>query len=65
MVTFLEKPICSFLPENHIGGEGKEVGTGGVEEKWEQILRYKNVGFLATGASFHWGRQVTNSGTEG
>lgn len=28
VVTFLEKPICFFLPENHTGGGGTEVGIG-------------------------------------
>lgn len=33
MVTFLEKPICSFLSENHTGGGGRS-GYWGVDEKW-------------------------------
>lgn len=39
VVTFLEKPICSFLSENHTGGGGRS-GYWGVDEKGEQISRH-------------------------
>lgn len=58
VVTFLEKPICSFLSENHTGGGGRR-GYWGVDEKGEQISRYRKVSlpgcrcFLPLGEASH------------
>lgn len=64
VVTFLEKPICSFLSENHIGGGGERSGYWGVEEKGEQISRYRKSSlpgcgcFLPLGEASHQQGQV-------
>ena len=49
VVTFLEKPICSFLSENHIG-EG--VGIGVEKRRGSRFQGTEKAAFLAAGVSF-------------
>lgn len=66
VVTFLEKPICSFLSENHIGGGGKKWVLGCRRERGTDFkIQKKQSSWLRVLPSIRGGKSPTRASQSG